>query len=437
MTDLIFNQALMRKTRYNLVLIGFIALISSALTEAVELKYSPITLGPYLDLVRQSNAYINGASLDVQTAMANKEAQSLYQFSPSVSYNRGAYQNQAPYSSYTTPESSTYGLSFTIEGWGKRGAREKLAQAQTEASAVQLEKIRTSIELRALNAYIDTLRLGLMLKSYNDALAKIKPLQAATKTADSERFLTSYKNATEKDLAFSALNLLNYSGDTLQDLPYPRGSLNFPAQQYNVEELIARGQEQRIEVLSLQSAIDVADKNVDLAMKNRNINVYPYIAQTRTPQYQYSNGASYTIPASPRLNTPDVTLVNSGTTYSAQNSISVGITIPIPINNYLQSADLVSAANQKLQYEMQLRDLKAQIRIQVLQAFMQYSAARDMLTDAQGVYESAIKYPNKSPLLAIMDKRDKEGTLLDAQTNHLKALVNLWRQSGSYAVPTL
>jgi outer membrane protein TolC len=170
-----------------------------------------------------------------------------------------------------------------------------------------------------------------------------------------------------------------------------------------------------------------------LAMKNRNVNVYPYVAQTRTPQYQYTNGVSYTIPASPR----DITLVNSGTTYTAQNSISLGITIPIPINNYLQSADLVSTANQKLQYEMQLRDLKVQIRIQVLQAFMQYSNARDLLSDAQREHEATIKYPNKSPILAIMDKRDKEGALLDAQTNHLKALVNLWRQSANYSVPTL
>jgi hypothetical protein len=86
---------------------------------------------------------------------------------------------------------------------------------------------------------------------------------------------------------------------------------------------------------------------------------------------------------------------------------------------------------------MQLRDLKVQIRIQVLQAFMQYTIARNMLLEAQGGYEDAVKYPNKSPILAIMDKRDKEGALLDAQTNHLKALVNLWRQSGNYSVPTL
>ena len=417
------------------MLLGLLWYLLSSPIHATELKYSPISLEHYLDLVRQSNAYINGASLDVQTAIANKEAQSLYQFSPSVSYARGAYQNQTPYTPYNTPASSTYGLSLTIEGWGKRSAREKLAQAQTDASAVQLEKTRTTVELNALNTYIDTLRLGLLLRTYNATLAKLKPMQATAKTADAERFLNTQKTATEKDLSFSALNLLNYSGDALQDLPYPKGNLDYPAQEYNPEELIAQGQSQRIEVLGLQSSIDIAEKNVTLTTKNRNVNVYPYISQTRTPQYQYSNGVSYTIPASPLGSSQ--TLTNSGTTYRAQNQITAGITIPIPINDYLQSADIVSAANQKLQYEMQLRDLKVQVRVQVLQAFMQYKSARESLLSAQKAYETSIKDPNKNPLMAIMDTRDKEGDLLDAKTNHLKALINLWRQSGNYSVPAL
>ncbi|MBU3605327.1 TolC family protein [Polynucleobacter sp. MWH-Creno-3A4] len=425
----------MPKLKVSLLLFGILGWLLSSPTYCIELKYSPISLDQYLEIVRQSNSYNNGASLDVQTAMANKEAQSLYQFSPSVSYARGAYQNQTPYAPYNTPQSSTYGLSFTIEGWGKRSAREKLAQAETEASTVQLEKTRTTIELNALNTYIDTLRLAQMLKSYNEALRKLKSLQAGAKTVDAERFLNFYKISTEKDLSFAALNLLNYSGDSLQDLPYPKGNLNFPAQEYDAEELIVRAQSQRMEVLSLQSSIDVADKNISLKMQNRNVNVFPYISQTRTPQYQYSNGVSYTLPASPVG--PSQTLTSPGTTYTAQNSISAGITIPIPINNYFQSADIVSAANQKLQYEMRLRDLKVQIRVQVLQALMQYSAAKDILSTAQGVYEATTKNPNKNPVLATMDSRDKEGALLDAKTNHLKALINLWRQSGNYAVPAL
>ena len=425
---------LVSKLNLHLVLLGLLGYLLCSPIYAVELRYSPITLDQYLELVKQSNAYIYGASLDVQTAMANKEAQSLYQFAPSVSYARGAYQNQTPYSPYNTPQSSTYGLSFTIEGWGKRSAREKLAEAQTEASTVQLEKTRSFVQINALNTYIDTLRLALILKSHNNALSKLKPL-AFAKTTDAERFLNKQKTATEKDLSFSALNLLNFSGDALQDLPYPKGNLDLPAQEYNVEELISRGQSQRIEILSLQSAIDVSEKNMTLTMQNRNVNVYPYVSQTRTPQYQYTNGVSYSIPASPSGSAQ--TLNSPGAAYAAQNQITAGITIPIPVTNYLQSADIVSAANQKLQYEMQLRDLKVQIRVQVLQAFMQYSSARDTLVNAQKAYEATMKNPNKNPVLAIMDARDKEGDLLDAKTNHVKALLNLWRQSGNYSVPIL
>ena len=121
----------------------------------------------------------------------------------------------------------------------------------------------------------------------------------------------------------------------------------------------------------------------------------------------------------------------------AQNSVSAGVTIPIPVNNFLQTADIVQAANQKLQYEMQLEDLKVQIRVQVLQAFLQYSAAKDVLANAQADYDGVVKNPNKDPVQAVMDMRDKEGSLLDAKTNHLKALIYLWRQSGNYTVPNL
>ena len=66
-----------------------------------------------------------------------------------------------------------------------------------------------------------------------------------------------------------------------------------------------------------------------------------------------------------------------------------------------------------------------------------YSAARDVLANAQAEYDNVVKNPNKDPVQAVMDIRDKEGALLDAKTNHLKALIYLWRQSGNYTVPNL
>jgi len=410
-----------------------IAISSNAL--AIELKSTYISLDQYLDIVKQNNAYIGSAALDIQTANANKVSQGLYQLNPSISYSRGAYRNQSAYPTDNTPPSSTYGLSFTVEGWGKRSARENLAQAQIEASANQLEQTSTNIELNAIYAYIDSLRLSLMIKSIQEALVKLKPLQSNVKAIDAQRFLTMQKANNEEDFSFSSLNLLNYSGGAIKEVPAPRGSLNYRIQDYNLEELIAQGQSQRIEVLGLQSSIEVADKNMTLTMQNRNVNIYPYISQTRTPQYKYSNGSSYSLPAVGPL--PAQTITSSGTTYTAANSLAVGVSIPIPITNYLQSADIVTAANQKLQYEMQLKDLKEQIRVQVLQASMKYNAAARRLRHAEREYEEVVKDPNKNPVLAIMDIRDKEGILLDAKTNHLKALINLWRQSGNYSVPTL
>jgi hypothetical protein len=78
-----------------------------------------------------------------------------------------------------------------------------------------------------------------------------------------------------------------------------------------------------------------------------------------------------------------------------------------------------------------------QIRVQVLQAFLQYTATKDVLASAQADYDNVVKTPNKDPVQAVMDIRDKEGALLDAKTNHLKALVYLWRQSGNYTIPNL
>ncbi len=399
--------------------IDFLALLALGLMTCGQaysetLSYNTIPLGKYLEIVKENNALIRSSKLDMQTASANKESQALYKFNPSVSYTRGSWNPQVPYAPYTSPQSSTYAFNFSIEGWGKRSARADLAQSQIAASDSQLKSTSANIETTALNAYIDTLRLALMDKSYGKALNKLAPIKVNPKLADSVRFLQYYQSANQKDLMFSSLSLLNYSGKALKDLPYPTGNLNYPPQNLTPDTLVEQAQSNRVDVIALQSAIDVADKNVTLTNQNRNIDIAPYVSQTRTPQY-----------------------VDSGATYTAQNSVSAGVTIPIPVNNFLQTADIVQAANQKLQYEIQLEDLKVQIRVQVLQAFLQYTAAKDVLASAQADYDNLVKAPNKDPVQTVMDTRDKEGALLDAKTNHLKALVYLWRQSGNYAVPTL
>lgn len=425
----------MHKSCRCLAAFGTLGMLWCGFTHAADLKSPQISLEQYLEIVRHNNSLIKNASLDVQTARANKEAQSLYRFSPTVSYSRGPIQNQTPYTPYNIPASNSYNLSFTVEGWGKRSAREKLSQSQINASTTQLESTSNDTQTNALFTYINTLRLLLIVNSDKATLDKLATYPSNQKVTDAQRFLKAQIAKNEKDLHFASLNLLNYSGNALQGPPLPKGNLNIPMQAYRIEDLVNQAQNNRAEVLNLMAYIEVADKNIDLTMKNRNVDVYPYIGQTRTSQYQYSNGATYSLPAIGPL--PAQTINTPSTTYTAQNQITAGITIPIPINNFLQNADIVRAANQKLQYETQLTDLKVQIGVQVLQASLKYEAAKENLINAQKAYEAAVKNPSTDSVATIMKVRDKEGDLLDSKTNHLKALINLWRQSGNYSVPTL
>lgn len=421
--------------RIRLLIFGLLVFLQCGSIFAFEYKYTPIPLDRYLEVVQSNNAQIRNASLDIQTAGANKEAQSLYRFAPSLSYFRAGLQNQVPYNTYNTPATSVYSLSFNVEGWGKRSAREKLAQAQINAISAEVTDISNDVQTNALNAYIDALRLSLMIKSYQAALDKLKPYRGNPNLADAQTFLNTEKTKTEKDMIYASLILLNFSGDALRDPPLALGNLNHSPQNVNTQNLVEQAQNNRTEVQNLLALIDVADKNVDLTMKNRNVDISPYIGQARTPQYKYTNDVSYSLPAIGPL--PAQTLVSSGTTYTAQNQITVGVTIPIPITNYLQSADIVQAANQKLQFENKLRDLKVKIRVQVLQASLKYEAAKENLIDAQKEYEAAVQKTKVDSVATIMNVRDKEGAMLDSKTNHLKALIYLWRQSGNYTVPSL
>ncbi len=377
-------------------------------------EYAPISLAQYLQVIKENNAIIGNRRLGKETAAAIKQSLAIYQFRPSVSYTKGTFYQQVPYTPYTSPTSNTYGLNFNLEGWGKRAARSEYGDAEISRSDMDYQATETDVQTAATLGYIDALRNRLLFNSYATAVKKIDLLPQTAQTRDSKQFLVYYQNASAKDLDYTALSLLNYSGDALKNLPLPIGKLNLPPQDFNPDELINQALNNRADILAMQAAINSADKNVNMTKANRNWDVAPYVSYTSTPQYE-----------------------SSGYTYTQQNGFSAGVMIPIPVNNYLQNADIVQAANQKLGLEMQLRDLKTQARVQVRQALLQYESARTILLQANDAFSSTSKSANQSTAKGVMDVRDKEGALIDAQTNHDKALVNLLRQSGNYTAPKI
>lgn len=385
-----------------------------AQSNSIPAQYTPISLAHYLQTVKENNAIIGNKRLGKESAEAIKQSMSLYQFKPTVSFTKGTFYQQVPYSPYTNPTSNTFGLNVFMEGWGKRSSRSEFGEAEVNRSDADYQATEVTIQMAATLGYIDALRNRLLLNSYVSAAKKLAALPQSAQAKDPMQFLIYNENASAKDLQFTALSLLNYSGDAIKNIPMPIGKLNLEPQNFNPEELINRALNTRADIVAMQAAINSSEKSIAMAHANRNWDVQPYVSYTTTPQY-----------------------VSSGYTYYPQNGFSAGLSIPIPVNNYLQNADIVQTSNQKLALEMQLRDLKSQLRVQILQALLQYNAAKQILSEATNAYAGASKLANQDSAKGIMDIRDKEGALIDAQTNHVKALINVWRQSGDYNVPKL
>lgn len=376
--------------------------------------FTPITLAEYLQTVRENNAIIGNKRLNKETAAAIKQSLALYQLRPSVSYTKGTFYQQVPYTPYSNPTSNTYGLNFNIEGWDKRSTRSDYGEAEIDRNNADYQATEADVQTAAILGFIDVLRNRLLFNTYVATAKIISALPPTPQTKKSIDFLLYYENASLKDLQFTSLNLLNYTGNALKNLPLPIGNLNMESQNFNAEELITQALTTRSDIAVLQATINSSEKNVSMTNASRNWDVQPYISYTTTPQY-----------------------TSSGYTYLPQSGFSAGIMIPIPINNYLQNADIVQAANQKLGLEMQLRDLKAQVRVQVMQALLQYESAKQILAQAKSDLSETSKVASQNNVKTIMDIRDKEGALIDAQTNHVKALINVWRQSGNYATPKI
>ena len=92
-------------------------------------QYRSVSLGNYLSELNEENANLKIRRLNIASADANAKDAGMPYLSPILTYARGSMYTQAPYAGYTNPASNTLGAMVTIEGWGKRSAREAQAQA--------------------------------------------------------------------------------------------------------------------------------------------------------------------------------------------------------------------------------------------------------------------------------------------------------------------
>ena len=372
-------------------------------------QYRSVSLGNYLSELNEENANLKIRRLNIASADENAKDAGMPYLSPILTYARGSMYTQAPYAGYTNPASNTLGAMVTIEGWGKRSAREAQAQADAKRKLAEMITEGKAIETEAIFNYIDALRTKLLWQSYQEAIDALNQYRASGSTQAAE-FIAAQK-VLANDLKYYSYGMANFVGKTGSEMIMPVGTLNIEAKNFKVEDLIARAQENRADIASGQAAVESAAANLEVVKASKNIDFLPGVYYTQTPSY-----------------------ASSGINYGTQQAFSFLLNVPLG-NGFLVNSDVTTAANSQAELEVSLMATKAKIVTEINQTYLQYQSAKERLEAATKAYNQAKM--SKNNIQGILRFRDAEYELFDARTVHAKTLILLERLSGNFEVPNL
>lgn len=374
-------------------------------------NFQAITLVSFLNELNEKNSTIKVKRLNSDSASAVAKQAGMPHLSPLLTYSKGSIYTQQPYVGYTNPSSNTFGATVTVEGWGKRSAREAYAEAEANRQLADMVNETRSVETQAIFSYIDALRTKLLWQSYQgaiDRLGAISSPEAAKIKAD----YVSAQKTINNDLKYFSYGLLNYLGETTASLPLPVGTLNVAPQSFDVVKLIDRAEDARTDIMTNKASIESASANLDLVQANRNIDFMPGLYYTETPPYS-----------------------SSGTNYGSQKSFSFILTVPLG-NGFADNSDVISASNAVTEQQVNLITTKTKILTEINQTYLQYESAKERLINADAAFKKVSGQKN-SGLAGILQYRDVESELIEARAIHVKTLILLERISGNFDVPSL
>lgn len=374
-------------------------------------NFQAISLTSYLNELNDKNTSIKVKRLNSDSASAIAKQAGMPHLSPLLTYSKGSIYTQQPYIGYTNPSSNTFGATVTVEGWGKRSAREAYAQAEANRQLADMVNESRSVETQAIFNYIDALRTKLLWQSYQGAVDKLSNLNSSDASKYKDEFISSQK-VLNNDLKFFSYGLLNYLGEPSQSLPLPVGTLNISPKSFDINALISQAQEKRPDISTNRASIESASANLELVQANRNIDFMPGVYYTETPPY-----------------------TSSGTGYGSQKSFSFILTVPLG-NGFVDNSDVIAASNAVTEHETNLISTKTKIVTEINQTYLQYESARERLKNANAAFKQANIQKNAS-LAGILRYREAESELIEARAVHAKTLILLERISGNFEVPNL
>lgn len=375
----------------------------------------PVTLREYLSQVQQSNAFLNTKKLAIESSVAMEESMGAANINPSFTLSRGSFYASKPSATYS-PQANTYSLSGTIEAPGKQQARKDYAALEVSRSKLDAQVSVKTIEGDSTFAFIDSLRLKLIWQALQSANEKIKSVNDKDASAAIENQVAIQKTILN-DFKYFAMGMNAFVGQSITQLFEPRGSLDVPTRDFKPADYSATALTRRNDIVTLEAALKVADANLKLTEKNRRVDLSPSVWYSETAAYLYGTDTT------------------SGTSYNKSGTWGFSVSVPIPVAN-LYDGPLVQANNNKLQVEIYLNDAKSRAVIEANQSLMQYNAAKTRLEEVSAYRNEGLKDQSRSTK-NFVQQREREVDWIDAQTNHVKALIQMLRATGEYTLPNL
>lgn len=329
-------------------------------------------------------------------------------------------------------------ISWTLELGGKRKARIETAKNEAEYSKLQLQDYLRNLLADATLGYIEALKskalLNVQKESYQSMLKLAKSDSIRYKLGDISK-VTSQQSKLEassllnevyhlegtQQQSVTALSDFIGSNSTEKDV---NGDLNSFNRNYNLNDLITQAVNERSDLLASKQNINTAASRIKLEKANRVIDL------------GLSAGAGHNTVAN-----------NQIAPSSAVNTVKLGISVPLKFSNR-RNADLKIAEMGYSQAETEYRQIENSIRMEVTQAYQQYSSAQKqlqqfdngMLKEAENILKG-ITYSYQRGESSILEVLNAQRTYNELRQNYFQllaenaaALIDLERKAGIWDI---
>jgi cobalt-zinc-cadmium efflux system outer membrane protein len=379
----------------------------------IELK-----LSDYLFLVGQNNLGYAAQKFNVNMSEADIETAKIF---PDPQLNTGAFNNQNQTLKLGYGISGS--LSKTFELGGKRKARVNLAQNELELSRALLEDYFRNLRADAATAYFLAIKQKFLYRVILDSYKAMKSLA----NADSIRFRAGAImeiDARQSNLEANSLmnNLLQEEADWMNTLLQlgmilgkqqvdsfflPIGSFENLERDFNLLSLITTAQNNRADLKAALQNKNISQRSLELAKANRRIDL------------DISAGATFN----------SVSQNDIAPTPAFTNTL-LGLSIPLKLSNKYKG-ELKRAEFSIKQSDLQYSEVELQIRTEVMQAYLNYQAARKqvnlfksgMLNEAKKVLDGKI-YSYQRGETSLLEVLNAQRTYNDIQQNYYETLNN-------------